>query len=38
MTAAAVVFVLEDAPVAFMPLALEVAAEGSETRDFLSRL
>ena len=27
LTAAEVVFVLEDAPVAFMPLALEVAAE-----------
>jgi hypothetical protein len=27
LTAAAVVFVLQDAPVAFMPLALEVAAE-----------
>ena len=38
MTAAVVVFVLQDAPVAFMPLAIEIAVEGSETRDFPSRL
>ena len=38
LTAAVVVFVLPDAPVAFLPLANEVAAEEPETRDFLSRL
>ena len=38
LTAAVVLFVLQDAPVAFMPLAIEVAAEEFETIDFLSRL
>jgi hypothetical protein len=38
LTAAAVLFVLQDASVAFMPLAIEIAVEGSETRDFPSRL
>ena len=37
LTAATVIFVVGDATVAFMPLAIEVAAGQSETTDFMSR-
>ena len=37
LTAATVIFVVGDATVAFMPLAIEVAAGQSETTDLMSR-